>query len=87
MNPFKHVCLLGVWTADESRAGPVFSFRHMTGQVHTFWNKALRRYIIPNYGFLNPACARPGKQRPSRRCHAKNTMVAIVSLFLACKSR
>ena len=49
-----------VWLADDARATPVFSHRHMTGQDHTVYVPALRRYILPNYGFLDPRSGLPG---------------------------
>jgi len=49
----------GTWYGDSSMAAPVFQHRHMTGQDHTFYQPALRRYIIPNYGFVDPHTGQP----------------------------
>ena len=47
------------WTNDARRAVPVFEYQHMTGQDHTFYNAGLKRYILPNYGFVNPKTHKP----------------------------
>ena len=44
----------GGWTADATQAVPVFEYRHMTGQDHSFYSVGLKRYILPNYGFVDP---------------------------------
>jgi hypothetical protein len=44
----------GTWSASSSSASKVFEFEHMTGQDHTFYSPQLRRYILPNYGFMDP---------------------------------
>lgn len=44
----------GAWSSDAADAAPHFQYKHMTGQVHTFYNVGLQRYIIPNYGFMDP---------------------------------
>ena len=40
------------WSSSAADAAPHFEYTHMTGQVHTFYNAGLKRYIIPNYGFM-----------------------------------
>ena len=44
----------GLWSLDGTRATPVFEYTHMTGQDHTFYSPGLKRYILPNYGFVDP---------------------------------
>ena len=44
----------GVWSSHGARASPVFSYTHMTGQDHTFYSPGLKRYVLPNYGFVDP---------------------------------
>eukprot|EP00040_Diaphanoeca_grandis_P018704 m.98384 g.98384 ORF g.98384 m.98384 type:complete len:548 (+) comp27060_c0_seq1:114-1757(+) len=47
------------WSSDARLATPIFSFKHMTGQDHTFYNVGLKRYILPNYGFMDPRTGLP----------------------------
>jgi hypothetical protein len=48
------------WSRDDSRASPVFSYFHMTGENHVSYNKGLKRYLMGNYGFTD----QDGKPRP-----------------------
>ena len=49
----------GTWSASSASASKVFEFEHMTGQDHTFYSPQLRRYILPNYGFMDPQTGIP----------------------------
>ena len=49
----------GTWSASSASASKVFEFEHMTGQDHTFYSPQLRRYILPNYGFMDPRSGVP----------------------------
>ena len=41
------------WVVDDSQAAKHFEYHHMIGAPHTFYNAALKRYILPNYGSVN----------------------------------
>jgi hypothetical protein len=41
------------WTKHDSQAATIFKYRHMIGAPHTFYNAAIKRYILPNYGSVN----------------------------------
>jgi hypothetical protein len=57
------------WTSDATAAVPVFEHRHMTGQDHTFYSKSLGRYVLPNYGFMDPNTGVPRAwHNPNLKC-------------------
>jgi hypothetical protein len=41
------------WSADDSKAYPVFRFPLMCGEDHVSYNAGIKRYILGNYSFLN----------------------------------
>ena len=47
------------WAYDHAQAAPVFQYKHMTGQDHTFYSAGLKRYVLPNYGFVDPRTNQP----------------------------
>lgn len=40
------------WSNDDSKAIPIFSYYHMTGENHVVYNPGIKRYIMGNYGFM-----------------------------------
>ncbi len=53
------------WDADDAKAKPIFEYYHMTGEDHITYCKALKRYILPNFSFMNADTLEP------RRYHQK----------------
>lgn len=50
---------VATWKTSSASAAKVFEFKHMTGQDHTFYSPQLKRYILPNYGFMDPKTGLP----------------------------
>ena len=48
------------WNDDEKQAVPIFRYPLMTGENHISYNPGIGRYLMGNYGFLDPE----GKPRP-----------------------
>lgn len=71
----------GSWVADAGQAAPAFTWRHMVGQVHTFYNPGLRRYILPNYGFVDPDTLQPTGWHHYRPLHHGRPPWAQLTLF------
>jgi hypothetical protein len=49
----------GIWSPSSEAAAKVFQHKHMTGQDHTFYSPQLKRYILPNYGFMDAVSGVP----------------------------
>jgi len=39
---------------DDTKALPVFTFANMTGENQVQYNAGIKRYLVANYGFINP---------------------------------
>jgi len=70
-----------LWSADDSKAEPMFRYNRMTGEDHITYNPALKRYFLGNYGFHNNLEPRPYHQYrgtpaagPSTRCPSQLTL-------------
>ena len=64
------------WAADESRAARHFEYEHMIGSPHTFYNAALGRYILPNYGSINSRTRLPWSETAGVGAIAKSAFPA-----------
>lgn len=49
-----------MWSADDTQAQPTFRYPRMTGENHISYNPGIQRYLMGNYGFLDPE----GNPRP-----------------------
>ena len=47
------------WSRQEEAAVGVFRYPHMTGENHVAYNPGIRRYLMGNYGFYDPATGKP----------------------------
>lgn len=48
------------WNLDDAQAQPTFRYERMTGENHISYNPGIRRYLMGNYGFIDPE----GNPRP-----------------------
>jgi len=42
------------WDTDDTKALPVFTFANMTGENQVQYNAGIKRYLVANYGFIDP---------------------------------
>ena len=67
------------WSLDGAQAQPVFRYYHMTGENHVSYNAGLKRYIMGNYGFIDPQ----GNPRPYHQAWPESAQRSQLTLFEA----